>query len=85
MYDRDDDRAHKHTHDNPNLAPEDDDGGLTYAEGCAIVSVLSRLPHAEALRLTGSIAQANSYQSGIGKILAMLSASGYYLESFAAR
>lgn len=84
MYDRDDDRAHKHTHDNPNLAP-DDDGGLTYAEGCAIVSVLSRLPYAEALRLTGSIAQANCYQSGIGKILAMLSASGCYRESFAAQ
>lgn len=84
MYDRDDDRAHKHTHDNPSLA-HDNDGGLTYAEGCAIVSVLSRLPYVEALRLTGSIAQANTYQSGISKILTMLSASGYYPESFAAR
>lgn len=84
MYDRDDDRAHKHGHDNPSLAP-DDDGGLTYAEGCAIVCVLSRLPYAEALRLTGSHTKANTYQSGIGKILAMLSASGYYPESFAAR
>lgn len=84
MFEHDDDRVPKHTHENPTLAP-DDHGGLTYAEGCAIVSVLSRLPYAEALRLTGSIAQANCYQSGIGKILAMLSASGYYPESFAAQ
>lgn len=85
MYDRDDDRVHKHAHDNPTLAPEDDDGGLTYAEGCSIVCVLSRLPYAEVLRLTGSIAQANTYQSGIGKILTMLSASGYYPESLSVR
>lgn len=84
MYDRDDDRVHKHAHDNPTLAP-DDDGVLSYAEGCAIVSVLSRLPYADALRLTGSIGQANTYQSGIGKILTMLAESGYYPESFAAR
>lgn len=83
MFDRDDDRAYKHMHDNPTLAH--DDGGLTYDEGSAIVCVLTRLPYAEALHLTGSIAQANSYQSGIGKILAMLSESGYYPENLAAR